>query len=247
MTNVHIDIRDLAGVVVATPTGRLDLASYPVLRDSLLKQASTEPDALIVRLGSDFEIPSRAMYAVFTAVWIKISPWPDIPFLLVAESETHQRELTRGGVSRFVATCQDIESAFEAAERPPPRRFHRMLLPNSPTAPLMARAAVRDACAQWQVSSMINDAVLVASELVENAVAHAHSESSLRIELRRGGLSIAVRDRDPEPATLVPSQPHAPGFRGLELVDRVTVAWGSTPSTDGGKIVWAVLPTFADE
>lgn len=218
----------------------------PVLRDNLLKQAANEPDALIVRLGQDFEIPSTTLYSVFTAVWIKISPWPDIPFLLVAETERHRRELKRCGVSRFVATSPDMEAAFEAVELPP-RRFHRLLLPHSPAAALMARAMVRDLCEQWRVPAMTSDAVLVASELVENAVRHANSDSSLRMELRRGSLSIAVRDDDPRQPVLESSPSHLPGLRGLELVDRVSVVWGSTPSTDGGKIVWAVLPTFAGE
>jgi hypothetical protein len=27
----------------------------------------------------------------------------------------------------------------------------------------------------------------------------------------------------------------------VQLVDRISIAWGCTPSSDGGKIVWAVL------
>lgn len=247
MTDILLETADFAGVVMVTPVGRLDLSSYPTLRDGLLKHAANEPPALIVRLGADFEVASIAMYAVFTTVWMRISPWPDIPLVLLAESDTHRRALRHGGVSRFVPTCPDLAAALKSAERPPSRRFRRVVLPNSPTAPLLARSAVREACAQWHLPALANDAVLVVSELVENAVRHARSESTLRIELRRGGLSIAVRDDDPEPATLVPAEPLVPGHRGMELIDRISVAWGNSPSTDGGKIVWAVLAARGGE
>ncbi|NKE60989.1 ATP-binding protein [Lentzea sp. PSKA42] len=247
MTEMLIETTDFAGLVVATPAGRLDLASYPSLRDGLLKHAANEPLGLVVRLGPDFEVASTAMYAVFSTVWMKISPWPDIPLVLLAESETHRHELDQSGVSRFVPTCTDLAAAIQVSQGPPPRRFRRVGLPNSPTAPLLARSAVREACALWHLPGLADDAVLVVSELVENAVRHAHSKSSLRIELRRDGLSLAVRDDAPEPATLVPALPLVPGHRGMELIDKICAAWGSTPSTDGGKIVWAVLSVRGGE
>ncbi len=241
MTELRIDVTDLAGAVVATPSGRLDLAGYPVLRDGLLKLAAGSPLALIVRLGPELDIASRAMHAVFTTVWMRISQWPDIPMVLVAETDRHRHELGRGGVTRFVATAPDLTAALQIAKKPPERRFHRVALPNSPTAPMIARGAARDACEQWRLPALRDDAMLVVSELVENAVRHAHSASVLRIELRARALSIAVRDDDPAPAVLAAASPDVGWYRGLELVNRISVHWGSTPSSDGGKIVWAVL------
>ena len=86
------DTTDFAGAMVATPVGTLDLASYASLRDTLLKLAADEPLALIVRLGPGFTVPSRAMLSVFTTVWMKISQWPDIPLVLLAETESHRRD-----------------------------------------------------------------------------------------------------------------------------------------------------------
>jgi hypothetical protein len=247
VTALRIDVTDLAGAVVATPSGRLDLAGYPLLRDGLLKLAANSPLALVVRLGPGLDVASRAMHAVFTTVWMRISQWPDIPMVLVAETDRHRHELARVGVTRFVATAPDLSTALKIAEDPPPRRFHRVALPNSPTAPMIAREAARDACAQWRLTALRDDALLVVSELVENAVRHAHSASVLRIELRAGALSIAVRDDDPAPAVLLPASPHAGGHRGLELVDRISIRWGNAPSSDGGKIVWAVLTRLGGE
>lgn len=238
---MRIEKTDIAGVVVATPCGRLDLAGYPALRDGLLKLAAGSPVGLVVRLGQGFEVASTAMLAVFSTVWMQVSKWPDIPLVLVAESDVHRRQLARSGVARLVATAPDLTSALDIAGQPPPRRFHRMPLPESPTAPMIAREVVRDVCRQWQLPSLRDDALLVVSELVENAVRHAHSESLLWIELRPHALSIAVRDDDPTPAVLSEALPHTGGHRGLELVDKLSLEWGNTPSSDGGKIVWAVL------
>ncbi|MET8758724.1 ATP-binding protein [Lentzea sp. NPDC004782] len=241
MTAIRIETTDLAGVLVAAPVGRLELVSYASLRDGLLKLAVDEPLALVVRLDDRFEVPSRAMLAVFTTVWMKVSQWPGIPLALVTDVDDHLEELRTSGVSRFIPTTRTLPEALRAVEQPPERRFRRVVLPDSPAAPMMARAAVREACERWELQKISDDAVLVVSELVENAVRHARSSSTLRIELRPRGLSLAVRDDDPSPPVLEPPEPDVPGHRGVQLVDRISVAWGFAPSSGGGKIVWAVL------
>jgi hypothetical protein len=238
---MRIETTDIAGVVVATPVGRLDLASYPALRDGLFKAAAGAPVAMVVRLGERFEVPSTAMLSVFTTVWMKVAQWPDIPMALLAETDEHREDLHASGITRFVRTTTSLKGALEAVAQPPDRRFRRIPLPCSPTAPLVARAIVREACELWHLPKMIDDAVLVVSELVENAVRHSRSESLLRIELRPNVLSLAVRDDDPTPPVLEWPDLDVPGHRGVQLVDRTGVAWGCVPSSDGGKIVWAVL------
>lgn len=238
---VKIETADLAGVVVATPEGRLELASHTALRDGLLELAADAPVALVVRLGAGFVVPSATMLPVFTTVWTKVSQWPDIPMTLLAETGELREKLRSSGVSRFVRTVGDLKEAIEAVRRPPRRRSRRVPLPCSPTAPLMARAVVREACELWDLPEITDDAVLVASELVENAVRHANSEPLLRVELRDSGLALAVRDDDPAPPVMTAPNPDVPAHRGVQLVDRISVAWGCAPSAGGGKIVWAVL------
>jgi hypothetical protein len=233
--------------LVATPSGRLDLASYTPLRDGLLKLAAEAPLALVVRLGPSFEVPSATMLSVFSTVGMRVSQWPDIPLVLLTETSEHRDRLRASGITRFVHTTSDIADAVRAAQRPPLRRLRSVLLPNAPTAPIMARAVVREACEEWNIPQLTDDAVLVVSELVENAVQHADSESVLRVELRSTGLSLAVRDNDPAEPVLESPGPDAPGHRGVQLVDRISVAWGCAPSSEGGKIVWAVLGLREDE
>ena len=77
--------------------------------------------------------------------------------------------------------------------------------------------------------------MIVASELVENAVVHARTGCRLAIRLDDRGLTIAVRDRGPF-TVLHPRPGH-----GLFMVAEVSRAWDVSP-TEEGKSVWALLP-----
>jgi anti-sigma regulatory factor (Ser/Thr protein kinase) len=104
---------------------------------------------------------------------------------------------------------------------------------------------VRDVCRYWQLAfpdaTVMDRAVLLADELVTNAVIHAHTEIRLRLELRGDRLHIAVRDGSPRLLRLVTPDSQAEGGRGLWLVEQLALAWGVHQSPDGGKVVWCVL------
>ena len=84
-------------------------------------------------------------------------------------------------------------------------------------------------------------AVLLANELVTNAVVHAGTDIRLRLELRGDRLHIAVRDGGPTLLHVVAPDWQAEGGRGLWLVEQLARTWGVNRHPDGGKIVWCVL------
>jgi CheY-like chemotaxis protein/anti-sigma regulatory factor (Ser/Thr protein kinase) len=99
------------------------------------------------------------------------------------------------------------------------------------------RAALRD----WGLDELLDDALIVVSELVNNAITHACSESELRLAVGPLALWVEVTDRGsgtPDPLPPSRSRPHG---RGLELVDALTASWGVRPAGDGGKLVWAEM------
>jgi anti-sigma regulatory factor (Ser/Thr protein kinase) len=104
---------------------------------------------------------------------------------------------------------------------------------------------VREVCEYWQLAlpdaTVMDRAVLLANELVTNAVVHAHTEIWLRLELRGDRLHIAVRDGSPRLLRLVTPDWQAEGGRGLWLVEQLARAWGVNRHPDGGKVVWCVL------
>ena len=117
-----------------------------------------------------------------------------------------------------------------------------LVLPGDATAPGRARAFLRGVAVEWDVDEeLVQDAAMVLTELVANAVDHARTGSTLSLGMTHDGLCIAVRDASPGPVPRpAPINPTAPRGRGLQMVDALTTAWGVTLHP-GGKTVWAVL------
>jgi anti-sigma regulatory factor (Ser/Thr protein kinase) len=133
--------------------------------------------------------------------------------------------------------------SLPAADEPAvPGLRHEVALPADPTAPRRARALLRAAIEDWDLDDdLYQDAAMVVTELVANAVDHAGTPSTLSVGLDDRGLHLAVRDSRPDRAPRPrPVDPTAPRGRGLQMIDALTVTWGVTLHTDG-KTVWAVL------
>jgi anti-sigma regulatory factor (Ser/Thr protein kinase) len=110
------------------------------------------------------------------------------------------------------------------------------------TAPRRAREALRAIDA---IDRVRDDAILVASELVSNAVQHAGSDPSEEIELvaelRRSELRLVVTDPGHSARTPTVRGPEylGPGGQGLRVVDALAHRWGR--ERGGGTVVWAEL------
>jgi anti-sigma regulatory factor (Ser/Thr protein kinase) len=87
------------------------------------------------------------------------------------------------------------------------------------------------------------DAELVISELVTNALRHGLGDIVVRTSLADGDLlQVSVTDSGPELPALQPVDPGRVGGVGLRIVDRLASEWGVAPFP-GGKTVWAILAT----
>jgi anti-sigma regulatory factor (Ser/Thr protein kinase) len=91
----------------------------------------------------------------------------------------------------------------------------------------------------------IDEVVLVASELVGNAVRHTHSVNGtgLAVDWALDDAGVTVQVADPSPAAPAPrdAADTEAGGRGLHIVEALADDWGVRP-TDGGKRVWAHIP-----
>jgi anti-sigma regulatory factor (Ser/Thr protein kinase) len=118
-----------------------------------------------------------------------------------------------------------------------------------PTAAAAARRFVRDTLQTWFINGaatmghgLVDDAVLLTSELVTNAVVHAGTPVEVTCKLTGGGIEVVVSDG--HPARLVPEPPeneHIPAERtsgrGLLLPAALASAWGVTYG-QAAKAVW---------
>ena len=242
---ITLGVTPTEGAVVVGATGRLDLSTYAEFRDRLLKCAVDEPTAVVVHLLDGFETSGTAELSVFATVWMRVSEWPGLPVMLVAD-DVLRTAIDLNGVARFVPQYPTVRLALDAIGLPRTRRRHEVKFPFSTATPRLARGFVRDTCVRWGVEDVLDDAVLIASELVENAVRHAGSAPSLRLELRPGQFTVAVRDDDPTPPAPRPLDSSQPGGRGMPLVETLSKAWGVSPSPGGGKVIWAVLSLTDD-
>jgi serine/threonine-protein kinase RsbW len=116
-----------------------------------------------------------------------------------------------------------------------------------PRSVARARAQLRHTLADWGLAAVEDQALLVLSELMSNAVRHARVPVGRRIETRYapaagGGIRIEVHDAAAGlPQVRHPDDDDETG-RGLALVDVITGGrWGVSPREGAGKRVWALV------
>ncbi|MEU3947942.1 ATP-binding protein [Streptomyces sp. NPDC029526] len=115
-------------------------------------------------------------------------------------------------------------------------------LPRLPESAAPARCLVSTACAAWGLGDLAEDAALVVSELVANAVRHAR-KGTLRVVVERPGadlVRIGVVDFSREHPVPRAHGPEDESGRGLVLVAHLAEDWGTDP-LPWGKRVWAEL------
>jgi anti-sigma regulatory factor (Ser/Thr protein kinase) len=104
-----------------------------------------------------------------------------------------------------------------------------------PESAAAARHFVAEAIRETDVDA--DDAMLLTSELVTNAIIHARGEFEVRVTIEGpDDVCIVVANHSPDILLIVRNAP-AQGGRGLELIDRVATAWGFERERDA-KLVW---------
>ena len=187
---------------------------------------------------------------------------------IVADALTQWRtcpNLRLGGRSMYQGRSAGSARAADdryASQRPAPTRpappgagrRHRLALAPVPGSARTAREFTVATLHEWQLEPLIEDAVVIASELATNAIQHgtpAATENDVgeperaRVELswclQASRLICVVTDQAGTPPAMAAQDLEAESGHGLQIVGALAVAWGWTMLGTGEKAVWAAL------
>ena len=128
-----------------------------------------------------------------------------------------------------------------APTRPTELYQRRVRLARQPSAAAEARSQVRAALRAWKVPVDHDIAILLASDLVTNAIVHGDGATiTLAIRCSRGQLRIDVYDRSRYLPADADERAGADAGRGLALVAVLSTEWGSF-RTPAGKAMYFTL------
>ncbi len=183
-------------------------------------------DGLVEQRGNDIE---DGIHDLEAALAINRGPVEDLPLALV---------------DALLPEGSDDDVAVLVAEVPgdgPETGFAALAVPPVAESVAGVRRFACNVLTGWEIApDVIGDLVLVASELVTNAILHSRSPIELRLSRTSDRLVVAVHDG----TTAVPRrlQPNldAEGGRGMQLVSAIADQWGVRP-TEHGKSVWCEI------
>ena len=193
------------------------------------------PDIVVLDLG----LPDIAGRDVLAQVRVES---PDTRVVVLSAREPTDRAWFEERTAGYVLKDADIDYLVDVLENVgrTPADVRVLDAVRDVGAGVKARALVRDALRDWGLNAISDDATLVVTELVTNAVTHGGSVLRLQLSRTSGAFRIEVVDDGegtPEPQ---PPDTEAEGGRGIMLVDAMSSSWG-VENVPQGKLVWAEI------
>ena len=196
----------------------------------------TTPDIVVLDLG----LPDLAGHEVLTRIRA-VSPTSKV--VVFSGADPGDRAGIADRVEGYVVKDADLGYLVQLLLDVAGTQAKRAALAglDSPASVGRARAFVAETLAEWDAGVDPNDALIVASELVTNAIIHGRTTCELQLSITGNAVRIEARDGGggtPDP--MAPSRTGTHG-RGLHIIAALTSAWGIEDIPAGGKIVWAEL------
>jgi hypothetical protein len=169
-----------------------------------------------------------------------VRDWPAVPVAMVCTDPRTRRTLSDDPLGGQLIVTAALLSAVSAVLAMASPVAEWLRLAPHPTAPRASRDFVTRTLLDWGLGRVIPSASLVVSELVTNSTMYAGSDINLSVVWHHGALRLTVRDDSPRLPLLRYSALDLHG-RGLTIVAGLSRAYGALPTSDGGKVVWAVI------
>jgi CheY-like chemotaxis protein/anti-sigma regulatory factor (Ser/Thr protein kinase) len=200
--------------------------------DAAIRLAATEqPDAVVLDLGLP-DLKGSEVLASIRAVAPATS-------IVIFSGSNLADDALKARADGYVVKGVDLEVLLQAIQTATlSGETATFELANDDHAVGESRRFLTEQCQRWRCDDLLEDAAIVVSELVSNAIRHAESASELRMRYASGVLRIELLDSSP--AVPQPRNPHITdsGGRGLLLIAALSHAWGVDSHAEG-KVVWA--------
>jgi DNA-binding NarL/FixJ family response regulator len=194
------------------------------------------PDIVVLDLG----LPDIAGREVLSRIR---DASPSSKVVVFSGAETEDRDWIAEHVEGYVLKDVELDYLVDLLETVGQTRENEasLVLPHELASVRTARLFVKEKVTEWQLEPILDDALLVASELAANAITHADSACRITLSLGSSTLRIDVTDTGagtPEPQPPSATEEHG---RGLHLISAMATAWGLEVLPGEGKVVWAEL------
>jgi DNA-binding NarL/FixJ family response regulator len=195
------------------------------------------PDVIILDLG----LPDLAGRDLLTRVR-RASPTSRIVVFSGGDSDRTWFEQRSAG---YVLKGEELHRLLDTVAEVASDQTHDLAaveLSSDLIAPREARAVVRDLLQRWGFRDLVDEATLIVSELVANAVEHTGSLCAMVVNRTEGSIRIEVRDEAPHARVLQrhPGSAFAERGRGLMIVSALATEWG-VDADERSKSVWVQL------
>jgi len=239
------DVRAVLRVALRVRGGFEIVAEAETGEEAVGLAATHRPDVIVLDLG----LPDLAGRDLLTRIR-RESPTSRIVVFSGGENDRAWFEQRSAG---YVVKGEEVDRLLQVVGDVASDQTHAtasLELPSEHIAPREARAVVRDLLHRWGFRDLVDEATVVVSELVANAVEHAGSVCTVLVERAEGSIRIEVREESPQ-ADLpgvgslsgtppAPVSRDAERGRGLMIVSALASEWG-VDATERSKSVWVEL------
>jgi hypothetical protein len=230
----------VADACVLTVRGVLGHLTYLPLRDAIVKAALDEPAAVVVEI-TDLRINDDPALSVFTSARWQVSEWPDTPIGLVSTRADRLKALRHSVVARYVPAYPSLQEAVADLAADASRRYRRRVraeLPALKSSAARSRKLTGEWLTAWGRPDFTAAVSVVATELVEMALAETDGPIALRLDT--DGSTVTVALQFSRSATVVRQKSTGDTVSELDLIAGNCRVWGSHIGA-AGDTVWVVL------
>lgn len=149
------------------------------------------------------------------------------------------RDTLPGAILGGISDVLLVERAWKWGSAVQSTTESEWVLPRDKTSPRTARRRLEESCANASLQHL-DDASLLVSELVSNALMHGAGPVRLVLSRSDAGVRVGVEDESPELPVLRRTPDLEGRGRGMQLVAALADQWGVTDCPYGrpGKRVW---------